>query len=104
LETDIGKYQLTREIQILLSIEVPEIGTRATCDRQWRDLTLSRPGVEDMGAIEFEDFLATLRIGRDRVRKVGLGRVRGSFSALHAPNLANLAGFPPCHGEKEHGR
>jgi len=46
LVTDVGEHQLTGEIQILLSIEIPEIGAFPARDRQGRNRALSRPRME----------------------------------------------------------
>jgi len=43
-----------------------------------------------MGSVEIEDFLASIRIGRNRVGNFGLRRVRPVISALHAPNLVGV--------------
>ena len=82
LEADIGEDQLAREVEILLSVEIPEVGTCSSGNGKWSDLRLCRPGVEDVSAIESEDLFAALGICRDWVGQVGTG-----VGGRHVPNL-----------------
>ena len=51
LETDIGKYQLAREIQILVALVIPEITSQPPSNWHRANQPLGRPGVKHVGAI-----------------------------------------------------
>lgn len=53
LVADVGVDQLTGEVQQPVALAVPHVRPRRRRDRHGRDLGLSRPGMENMGPVQF---------------------------------------------------
>ncbi|CAB4850991.1 unannotated protein [freshwater metagenome] len=66
LMADIDVDELAGEVEEAVAVEVPDVGALTTGNDHRVQGPLSRPGVEDMGAVEIVDALALGRIRGDK--------------------------------------